>query len=68
MRWYPLSSSSCFLEIVLCVDIMTSCYYLHLFLVLCLTLGFIECHSQADRVASGVEKASYASLKGSGCS
>lgn len=68
MQWYLLSSSSCFLEIVLCVDSIASCYYSHLFPVLCLTLGFMGRHSETGRVASGVERASYASLKGSGCS
>ena len=68
MQWYLLSSSSCFLDIVLCVDGITSFYYLHLLPVLCLTLGFVGCHSETDRVASGVERVSYASLKGSGCS
>lgn len=66
--WYLLGSSSCFLEIVLCVDIITSCDGLHLFPVLCQTLGFIGRHSETDRAASGVERASYASLKGDGYS
>lgn len=68
MQWYLLGSRSCSLDIVLCVDTINACYYLHLFLVLFLTLGFIGCHPETDTVPSSVERASYASLKESGCS
>ena len=68
MQQYLLGSRSWFSEIVLCVDIITPCYYLHLLLALCLTLGFIGCHSETDRAASRAERAPFASLKGNGCS
>ena len=36
--------------------------------MLCLILGFIGCHSETDRAASGGERAPFASLKGNVCS
>lgn len=68
VQQYLLCSRPCFSETVLCVDIIASYYYLHLLLVLCLTLGFIGCHSETDRAASGGERAPFARLKGSVCS
>ena len=35
--------------------------------MLCLILGFIGCHSETDRAASGGERAPFASLKGNVC-
>lgn len=64
VQQYLLGSRPCFSEIVLYVDSIASYYYLHLLLVLCLTLGFIGCHSETNRAAPGGERAPFASLKG----